>query len=131
MSDTTALRERIAFLEEENAQLRAAMAPASLTPPEWRLSPSHSRMFAALAARQSVSHDGLLMCCAGPTDGERSNETLRNQVMRLRKRIQPYGYDVVAVWGQGYRLVRPEDRVADVCVGILRSVEREMRAVSQ
>ncbi len=124
MNETAALRDRIAFLEEENAQLREAMAPASATPPEWRLSRSHARMFAALASRQSVSFDGLLMCCTGPTDGERSMQTLRTQVMRLRKRIQPHGYDIAIIWGQGYRLVRPEDRVADACVGILRSVGR-------
>jgi DNA-binding response OmpR family regulator len=130
--------EAIRALREENDSLRARVAEleAALAVPDpvaahWDLSPSLARMFAALAARGSVSSEGLAVCCVGWTDGSRSSETVKAQISRLRERLAPHGYRITAIRGWGYRMEKPEPAATDACVTALRATGAVLRRAAR
>ena len=125
-----ALREEIDILRARIVELEAAFAVPDPVAAHWDLSPSLARMFAALAARGSVSTDGLAVCCVGRTDGCRSTDTVKAQIARLRQRLAPHGYRIMAIRGWGYRMEKPEAPTTDSCVAALRAAGVALRRVA-
>ncbi|MEH6721313.1 MAG: hypothetical protein V7704_20740 [Aurantimonas endophytica] len=128
-----ALREENDLLRARVSELQHALRPYNRQALEWGLGPSHTGMFATLAARSAASYEALALAGVGPTDGIRSPETVKTQIARLRKRIAPYGYRIEPVWGFGYRLVPPKaaTETTDVCVAALRCAGTALRRAAQ
>lgn len=59
----------------------------------------------AKAWPNSVAHDRLIFAVWGCTSPLYAINTLRVHITRLRKAVTPLGYNIVVVWGEGYRLV--------------------------
>ncbi len=83
----------------------ARLTVFSFRPPEG-LTPSERRILTALriAAPNLISHGSLLESygAARPT----SKNALRIYIQRLRQKIEPLGYDIETIYGDGYQLAR-------------------------
>jgi DNA-binding response OmpR family regulator len=53
----------------------------------------------------SVAYERLIFAIWGCASPQYALNTLRVHITRIRKVIAPLGYNVVVVWGEGYRLV--------------------------
>lgn len=109
------LRERISELEEEVRQLRALLAPKVSTPGKWRLGPMEKAVFCAIAAGKGdyVSSERIMVVL----DGRRRapigapDITMRQYVMRLRRKLAPFGIVIESWQYYGYRLSEASLRV--------------------
>ncbi|HZT07991.1 MAG TPA: helix-turn-helix domain-containing protein [Chloroflexota bacterium] len=86
------------------AGIRSALhgGPRSFLPPTG-LTPSERRLLTALrlAAPTPVTQRGLLEAIDGGRSGENS---IRSHVQRLRRKVEPLGYEIRNVRGRGYCL---------------------------
>lgn len=99
------LRERNAYLEEENRQLKDDML-VTTWPAKWRLTPIDSRLLRALYTTPGVlSMEGVKRAIwpAGCyVDDERLNVAVN--ISRLRRRLRPLDVKVLNQWGTGYSI---------------------------
>lgn len=111
MSDL--LRDRINTLEIENDELRERVeelegilfATDWHAPVEFGLTNSEAAILAALISRERCSKDFLLMATARP--GEEKDAEIKIVdvfVCKLRRKIAPFGIQIITLWGQGYTL---------------------------
>ena len=108
------LPERLAELEEEVRQLRALLAPKVSTPGKWLLAPMEKVVFAAIAAGRGdfISSERIIAVM----DGRRRapigapDITMRQYVLRLRRKLAPFGIVIESRQYYGYRLSAASSR---------------------
>jgi DNA-binding response OmpR family regulator len=115
MSDAThiaRLTDRIAVLEAENADLRAALRPARMLPRVLGLAPQSVRILVALARTGSATRRQLhtAMMADRPADDGPADKAVSVLMCRIRRVLRLHGITIVVVWGQGYRV--PADDLA-------------------
>lgn len=107
------LRERIDRLEIENDELRERVAELEEIlfatdwhcPIEFRLTGSEAAILAAMLRRERCSKEFLHMATARP--GEEKDTELKIidvWICKMRKKLEPFGIEIVTLWGQGYCL---------------------------
>jgi two-component system cell cycle response regulator CtrA len=100
-------QSRIWELEERVRQLEDALSPSAvLIPIEWRLTTSEARMFAHLTTKPQCSKDSLMAALYGlkPDDDEPEVKIVDVFVCKMRRKLKPFGVEIVTIWGQGYGL---------------------------
>lgn len=102
LAASSALRARVAELEEEVRQLRAAFAPSRPWPVAWRLTPSDRLVLDALYRRHGTVTALALHTLLGGNLKGTDITTVKMQIMHLRRRL---GADAIGTeWGGGYFL---------------------------
>lgn len=116
-------RERIEELEETIRQMKeeaqrptTILIPASQFPSEWKLTKAHEKLLSALysAADAGVPTERLselVYVHKTPKTGERADNLLRVQILRMRKMLAPFGIEIHAHWGHGYVLPSASRRI--------------------
>lgn len=95
------LRERVRQLEEE-------LAPDTVTiDPVWRLTRHEARIFAALAARDVLTKNALMIALyPDRLDADLPEIKIIDVfVCKMRKKLAPFHIEISTVWGQGYSLL--------------------------
>lgn len=102
--EVTRLRDRCETLEEENRQLREAMAPVIAFPKGIGLRPAQVRILAALLAAPNgiCSRELLFHAISGRNEGDEN--TVKVSICGLRKKLQPYGIEILTRWAVGYEI---------------------------
>lgn len=113
---TVSLRERIAELEEENAQLRNAYRPPDVRAPlRWRLSPQQEALLLTFLRFEYVTLEMGLLAMRSASNRDKDyyhagSEHFRVQLCRLRKRLRAWGapacFEIVALFGGRYHMPR-------------------------
>lgn len=97
--DNERLRDRI-------EQLEGAMGMRFLTPVEWRLTGSETRVFGVLMAREFATKDAI-MAALYRSDGARDEAEIKIVdvfICKARKKLREFGVKVETRWGEGYYL---------------------------
>lgn len=102
------LQERIAFLEEENCQLKAALNGDGQPLPAWfpHLTKSEASMFRLLIARKIVSRDAAMLTLYGEQADPPEEKIIDVWIAKLRRKISPVGISIETAWGQGWSLTK-------------------------
>lgn len=112
--NSTVLRDRVEYLEEENRQLREIMGLDEdegflvAARAAFQTTKAQGRVLQVLVTGAVVRNEALMLACT-PT-GEASDNNLKVQLSRLRRKLGPYGLAVKNEWGVGYSM-SPEHRV--------------------
>lgn len=102
-------RDRIEFLEERIRQLEDALMPASVhVPLEYRLTSREARVFAHLASRDFGTRQSIMMALYSDRLEEPEPKIVDVFVCKMRRKLQPFGVRIETIWGQGWRLARPD-----------------------
>ena len=114
MSIEVALRLQLARLEQENEELRAklsaleTMYETKYSPsPEWGLTRGEGRVFSVLLANRIATNEQLLAALvdlAHWDDLPSSLNSVRVLLYNLRHKLEPFGIEIVNVWGVGYSM---------------------------
>lgn len=97
--------------EERIAQLERALGLDWLSPMEWGLTPHENRLFGALMAREVVTRDaGMAVLYRDDGRDEPHAKIFDVFMCKIRKKVAPYGIEIVTRWGVGFAL-KPESRV--------------------
>jgi two-component system cell cycle response regulator CtrA len=102
---------RIWELEERVRQLEEALSPRAVSiPVEWGLTTSEARMFAHLTTKPHCSKDSLMAALYGlkPDDDEPEVKIVDVFVCKMRRKLKPFGVEIITIWGQGYSLKNRE-----------------------
>jgi len=103
------LRDRVDELEEENRQLREALSPAELmvSPIDGVHMPRQvATLFACLRKHRVASKNQLCTAVFGVGGGQ-DPKGIHVYIYKLRQVLEPLGFRIETVWGQGYRLIEP------------------------
>ncbi|ANM12075.1 winged helix-turn-helix domain-containing protein [Rhizobium sp. N324] len=102
-------RDRIEFLEERIRQLEEALMPASIpVPVEYQLTANEARVYAHLASRDFGTRQSIMTALYSDRLEEPEMKIVDVFVCKMRRKLKPFGVRIETVWGQGYRLARPE-----------------------
>lgn len=103
------LRDRVAELEEENRQLREALAPAELivSPLDGVHMPRQMAILFACLRKRGVASKRQLCTAAFGVGGGQDPKGIHVYIYKLRQVVEPLGFRIETVWGQGYRLIEP------------------------
>lgn len=116
----TESRDRIDELEEEVRQLREVAFGQDLIPPlAWRLTPTEATLVRLLVRHPLVRWETFeAAMTAARWDWEAEPKILDVYVSKLRKKLGPFGVEIVTQWGRGWGL-RPSAReqVRVACLG--------------
>jgi two-component system cell cycle response regulator CtrA len=118
-----ALEEERERLVEQIARLEHALGLSFIAPVEWRLTGSEARVVGALIARESLTKDaGMAALYRDFGKDEPEPKILDVFVCKIRKKLKPFGIEILTLWGIGYRLTAesrallapllPDERVA-------------------
>lgn len=113
------LDRRLEVLEQENyalrervAELEAALSGDGFVPPlEWPLTAQEARAFGVLLAREVASKQAFMAALYEnrPDVDAAEIKIVYVLICKLRKKLRPFGIDIVCLWGRGYSLA-PEAR---------------------
>lgn len=103
---------RVEALEAENETLRERIAQLEglqghefMSPVEWRLTTSENRVFGCLMARDLARKEAIMAAlyrdCA---KDEAEIKIVDVFICKLRKKVRPFGVEVLTRWGEGYFL---------------------------
>lgn len=102
------LRDEVATLEEEKRLLIEMIAPSAMIfPRAWILTRSEIVVLSALVAaapRGGATMSALLYALGRLEETEKDKEVLRIHILRLRRKLAPYGITIDNIWGSGYSL---------------------------
>lgn len=92
------LRERVRQLEE-------ALMPPTLLPVEWRLTGSEARVFSCLAGRDMATKQVVMLALySDRIDDDVEPKIVDVFICKMRKKLKPFGVEILTVWGTGYAL---------------------------
>lgn len=99
------LRDRIEELEETLRQLKERKSTITF-PREWKLTQGHSRVLSAMyeAPGCILSLDQAFDAVKLGEDSEYPENLVRSQIFKMRKRLAPFGIEILKRWGFGYEL---------------------------
>lgn len=104
------LRERIEYLEADNANLRDMLAvPADADfihacRHTLGLTPAAARMLQILLFGRRTSKLAMLHAYYNGDEGDRETKIVDIQVHHIRKALEPYSIGIETIWGDGYRM---------------------------
>ena len=106
------MTDRIALLENENADLRERVAwlETCLLGPEsyavFSLTTTEERFFAALMSREILSKEQLLtLAYSDKVDADLPEIKIVDVfICKIRKKLKPFGFEIQTFWGRGYAL---------------------------
>lgn len=97
-SENERLRDRI-------DQLEAVQGMKFLTPIEWRLTGSESRVFGVLMAREVATKDAVMAALYRDTSKDEAEIKIVDVLIcKARKKLAPFGVSIETRWGEGYFL---------------------------
>lgn len=105
----------IAELQERICQLEAMLTVDFICPFEWYLTPSEIIIFATLLARPVVSKEALYWAVYSSKVYQAEMKIIDVFVSRLRKKLKPFGLEIMTVWSGGYRLNDREKWQRELC----------------
>ena len=113
MNEIAAMRQQIEELEERNRQLEELLRGDDDVPAEWGLTKLEKQIYRIVASRKLATYEALFAILYGADpNGGRTINLLKVKAHHLRKKLEPFGIEIETVWGQGYRLKKPqEDRL--------------------
>lgn len=99
-------KARIEVLEERIRQLEDALAPHSVVARvEWCLTPSEARVFSHLTTRDLASKQSIMLAMySDRIDVEPEIKIVDVFVCKMRKKLKPFGIEILTMWGAGYAL---------------------------
>lgn len=103
---------RLEAVAAENDRLRAridqledAMGMNFLTPIEWGLTGSETRVFGVLMARELATKQAIMAALyRDVTKDEAEIKIVDVFICKARKKLKPFGIDIETRWGEGYYL---------------------------
>lgn len=85
--------------------LEAAMGMGFLPPIEWGLTSSEARVFGALLERELVTIDVAMAVLYRDNAAEEAEEKILDVfICKIRKKLKPFGIEILTRWGVGYQL---------------------------
>lgn len=94
-----------AMLREEIERLRHLLGHHWLPPIEWRLTGSEARVFGTLLAREIATKDAIMAALYRDAGKEEAEEKICDVfICKLRKKVKPFGIEILTQWGTGWRL---------------------------
>jgi len=110
--NVSALRARIAELEEMVLQLTTSPDAEIVLPSGSHLSPVESALLRQLIRRSFISADVACATINATTHRDTSDSnSLAVHVCRIRKKLRAFGIDVISVRGNGYRITEESREV--------------------
>lgn len=99
-------KNRIETLEERIRQLEEALSPADVpVRVEWCLTSSEARVFSHLTTRDHATKQSIMMAMySDRIDVEPEIKIVDVFVCKMRKKLKPFGVEIITIWGQGYAL---------------------------
>lgn len=97
-------RDRIETLEETNRQLVQLLRPVGSFPMYWGLTGAEERLLAALTRSGELSIEAAAYAAGVDIDRPAPPTTIRQHVLRLRKKVSGRGITVQSSHGIGYYL---------------------------
>lgn len=104
------LRDRIEYLEAENANLRDLLTVSPDTDfiracrAALRLTPSSAKVLQIMMFGRRTSKLAILHAYYDGNEGDRDTKLIDVQVCHVRKALKPHGVAIETVWGDGYRI---------------------------
>lgn len=103
-----ALREENEILRERIAQLEEILTGAGWAPPvEWRLTPQEGIVARVLVGRTLATRHALLTALYGDRDDAPPHTTLPIILVKLRRKLRPFGIAIHTRYMQGWHLDPP------------------------
>lgn len=110
-----ALEAIVEALTARNEDLERALIGEAVFPIEWRLTRSEARVLGCLAAREVATKVQLLAALYEQRiDGGPEPKILDVFVCKLRRKLKPFGVEILTRWGTGYALAN-RAAVAERC----------------
>ncbi|MBB3963513.1 helix-turn-helix domain-containing protein [Rhizobium metallidurans] len=99
-------KARIDLLEERVRQLEEALMPSSIAVKvEWCLTPLEARVFSHLTTRDQASKQSIMLAMySDRIDVEPEIKIVDVFVCKMRKKLKPFGIEILTLWGAGYSL---------------------------
>ncbi len=94
------LKERVAMLE------RRVLIDRTFQPPlEWGLTRSEVTMLQTLVTLELATKDAMLTALySDRADDEPAPRIIDTYICKMRKKLRPFGVEILTVWSRGYRL---------------------------
>lgn len=101
-----ALNDEVERLRARIQQLEACLGFTFVTPIEWGLTASEAKVFGALMTRDTLTKDGAMAALYVDVgaDDEPHVKIVDVFICKLRRKLKPFGLEVLTIWGVGYRL---------------------------
>lgn len=99
-------RKRIDILQERIRQLEDVLSPADVpVQVEWGLTKSEARVFSHLTTRDQATKQSIMMAMySDRIDVEPEIKIVDVFVCKMRKKLKPFGIEIITLWGAGYAL---------------------------
>lgn len=99
-------QREIETLRERIRQLEAELCPPIAPPVEWGLTGSETRLWQHLSSRPIASKRSVMMALYSDRPDEEPDDKIADVfICKLRKKLRPFGVEIVTRWGQGWSLV--------------------------
>jgi two-component system cell cycle response regulator CtrA len=103
-----ALRDRVAELEEKIRQLESQVVDRGIVAPaEWGLTPKEEAMAIAFAKHGYIDKKQamtVLWSSKWDIDGEPDPKIFDVMLCHLRKKVKPFGVEIITRWGRGWEM---------------------------
>ena len=99
-------KNRIEMLEERIRQLEDTLSPQTAqVRVEWSLTQSEARVFAHLTTREQATKQSIMLAMySDRIDIEPEIKIVDVFICRMRKKLKPFGIEILTIWGAGYAL---------------------------
>lgn len=129
---TRGLRERISLLEEENRQLKerlgigdGAQVAIDKARRWFAVSPQAARLLVALVSAPMLRKEAIPEICS-PRNWENIELQIINVLIcRLRRALEPFGFEIENIWGVGYRIDDPDRAAIRQLLGLGHATEQK------
>lgn len=92
-------------LREQVARLEAALFDVAYIPVEFRLTPSEARILGCLMNRRLVTKDAIMAALYRDGGKDEAEPKICDVfIHKVRRKLKPFGIDIVTVWGTGWSL---------------------------
>lgn len=120
---------RVEALEAENErltqrvdQLEAVIGISGVVlPMEWRLTASEARVMGVLLKRELATKDAIMAALyRADARDEAEIKIVDVFICKIRKKLKPFGVQIVTLWGQGYSVSNRQDFLPSVTFEVPR-----------
>lgn len=98
------LRDENEELHEQIRQLEQVLRPPFIAPYEWHLTKYETKILSSLLSAKFISKERLLVSLYSHYNEPPSYRVLDVFMVKLRKKLSPFGVVIKTVWGRGYLL---------------------------
>lgn len=117
-----ALEAEIERLNQRVDQLEAVIGISGvLLPMEWRLTASEARVMGVLLKRELATKDAIMAALyRADARDEAEIKIVDVFICKIRKKLKPFGVQIVTLWGQGYSVSNRQDILPSVAFEVPR-----------